>query len=100
MCWFKRHSNWTLLLGLLICSFLYQVAHFVSWYMPLRMSTLIVMLVAQVWYLTKKKRGLGWLFLNLLGGIAYAGGSNAGLESSIFVAGLLMLCLKNKGIVK
>lgn len=54
------------------------------------------MLVGQIWYLINKGRSLGWLLLNLIGGVAYVGGSHAGLESSIFVAGLIMLFLKNK----
>ena len=97
MNWFQRHLNWTLLIGLFIGSMLYTVANMVSWYVLLRVGALAVMLVAQVWYLSKKGRSLGWLFLVwLLGGLAYAGGSHAGIESAMFCAGLLMLCLKNK----
>ena len=96
MSWFKRHLNWTLLMALFIGITLYAVANMVSWYVLLRIGAIVFMFVAQVWHLTKKNRSLGWLFLNLLGGVAYAGGSNAGLESSMFVAGLIMLFLKNK----
>ena len=96
MNWFKRHLNWTLLMALFISAVLYETADMVSWYILLRIIALVVMFAVQVWYLTKKNRSLGWLFLNLLGGVAYAGGSNAGLESSMFVAGLIMLFLKNK----
>ena len=96
MKWFKKHLNWTLLMVLFISATLYTVADMVSWYVLLRVGALVIMLAAQVWYLNRKGRSLGWLFLNLLGGVAYAGGSHAGLESSMFCAGLIMLCLKNK----
>jgi len=97
MNWFKRHLNWTLLIGLFIGLLLYGIADMISWYILLRISALIGLLVLQIWYLTRKNRSLGWLFLNwLIGGLAYAGGSHTGLESSIFVTGLLMLLLKNK----
>lgn len=99
MNWLKRHLNWTLLIMLFIGAVLYAVADMVSWYILLRIIGLIVMLVAQVWYLTNKGRSLGWLLLNLIGGVAYAGGSHAGVESSMFVAGLILLCLKNKSQV-
>ena len=98
MNWFKRHLNWTLLIALFIGIVLYAVANMVSWYVLLRVGALVVMLVAQIWYLNKKNRSLGWLFLNLLGGVAYAGGSSAGLESSMFLAGVIMLLLKCKPI--
>ncbi len=61
MSWFKRHLNWMLLIILFIGVMLYAVADMVSWYILLRISGLIVMLVAQIWYLTKKGRSLGWL---------------------------------------
>ena len=96
MKWFKRHLNWALLMALFVGITLYAAADMVSWYVLLRVGAIVFMFVAQVWHLTKKNRSLGWLFLNLLGGVAYAGGSDAGLESSIFIAGLIMLCLKNK----
>lgn len=96
MSWFKRHLNWTLLVILFIGVILYAVADLVSWYILLRIIALVFMLAGQIWYLINKGRSLGWLFLNLLGGVAYAGGSNAGLESSMFVVGLIMLLLKNK----
>jgi len=96
MNWLKRHLNWTLLVILFIDVVLYAVADMVSWYTLLRIIALAFMLVGQIWYLANKGRSLGWLLLNLIGGVAYAGGSNAGVESSIFVAGLIMLCLKKK----
>ena len=96
MKWFERHLNLALLIVLFVGAMLYETADMVSWYILLRIIALVVVFAIQVWYLTKKNRSLGWLFLNLLGGVAYAGGSNAGLESSMFVAGLIMLFLKNK----
>lgn len=96
MSWFKRHLNWTLLMAFFIGTTLYAAADMVSWYVLLRIGAIVFMFVAQVWHLTKKNRSLGWLFLNLLGGVAYAGGSHAGVEYSIFLAGLIMLFLKNK----
>jgi len=75
---------------------LYAVADLVSWYILLRIIALVFMLPGQIWYLINKDRSFGWLLLNLIGGVAYAGGSHAGVEYSIFLAGLIMLLLKNK----
>lgn len=96
MSWFKRHLNWTLLVILFISVMLYAVADLVSWYILLRIIALVFMLAGQIWYLINKGRSLGWLLLNLIGGVAYVGGSHAGVEYSIFLAGLIMLFLKNK----
>ncbi|MFC1903022.1 hypothetical protein ACFLX4_03040 [Chloroflexota bacterium] len=96
MSWFKKHLNWSLLISLFIGVILYSAASMVSWYVLLRIVAIVFMFVAQVWYLNEKNRSLGWLFLNLLGGVAYAGGSSAGLESGMFVTGLIMLFLKSK----
>ena len=96
MNWFKRHLNWTLLVILFIGVALYAVADMVSWYVLMRIIAIVFMLVGQMWYLTNKSRSLGWIFLNLIGGVAYAGGSHVGIESSIFGAGVIMLFLKNK----
>ena len=92
-----------MLIGLFSGIGLYAIANMVSWYVLLRVVALVVMLMAQIWYLNRKGRSMGWLLLNLMGVAAYAGGPSAGLESATFTAGLptlaaglLMLCLKNK----
>jgi hypothetical protein len=98
MSWFQRHLNWTLLTGLFVGLLLYSTSYTVSspWYILLRLGAVTLMLITQVWYLIRKKRSLWWLALNLLGGVAYAGGAQVGLESTTPFAGLLMLCLRNK----
>jgi len=96
MNWFKRHSNRALLIALFIGVILYAIADVSSWYVFLRVSSLVFMLTAQVWYLRRKNRSLGWLFLNLIGGSVYAAGTDVSTQSSMFMAGLIMLCLKNK----
>lgn len=97
MLWFSRHLNLTLLIALFIGYTLTSIGfHSTGLNVFVHVIAIVLMFVAQGWHLVKKDRSLGFMFLNLLGGVAYSVGSRAPYGAFFLIAGLIMLCLRNK----
>ena len=91
MSWFKRHLNWTLLLGVLLIEIPATLAILAVWgNFPQVISVLITAVLLEwalvIWYLRQKRRSYAYLLLSLLK-IYY-----------VPVGFIILLCLKNKRV--
>lgn len=75
MNWFKKHLNWTLVIGVVVLELPVGISLWfmnpdsptsMSWLLGLLLPVVIAELALEIWYLHQKKRNYAYLLLNFI----------------------------------